>query len=270
MRRALGALILGLLSCAPALSAESAACKGNPEDLVANAAPSDEQAQAADATDATDKPHMDSQASKKIREVLSAPEFHPEETYRLPVFKTKSQGSLEIPDWIKGLEKFFRAIAELLRIGVWVLVGIGIIILVLCVHYWWRVYAARGNAAVVEVPTRVGALDIRPETLPEDVGAAARALWLAGDSIGALSLLYRGALSALVTRFAAAIKSSSTEEECLRAARVCVGGSSAGYFESLTRAWQSTVYAGRKPETSTVLTLCDGFRDQFIVSGSPR
>ena len=47
-------------------------------------------------------------------------------------------------------------------------------------------------------------LDVRPESLPDDVGAAAWALWQAGQVPAALSLLYRGALSRLIHRFAGA------------------------------------------------------------------
>jgi hypothetical protein len=164
---------------------------------------------------------------------------------------------------MKRMEAFFRALAELLRAGVWVLVGLGVILLLFGLHCWWRVASARPRSVPVELPARVAGLDIRPESLPDDVGAAARSAWMDGDVIGALSLLYRGALSALVTRFGAAIRASFTEQECLRAARGAVKASTADYFQSLTRAWLHAVYAKRRPDDQTALALCDGFNAHF-------
>ena len=57
---------------------------------------------------------------------------------------------------------------------------------------------ARGAESAV---SHVRDLDVRPESLPDDVGAAAWALWQAGKVPAALSLLYRGALSRLIHRF---------------------------------------------------------------------
>ena len=55
---------------------------------------------------------------------------------------------------------------------------------------------AGGRRAFV-APTHVRDLDIRPESLPDDIGAAARALWDRGEHRAALALLYRGLLSRL-------------------------------------------------------------------------
>src|SRR5205085_9151109 len=65
-------------------------------------------------------------------------------------------------------------------------------------------------------PSHVRELDIRPESLPRDVGAAARALWERGEQRAALSLLYRGMLSRLVHVHRVPIRASSTEGDCLR------------------------------------------------------
>jgi hypothetical protein len=200
---------------------------------------------------------------RAIKEILAGPDFSPEEVFKIPTLKRKADTDAEPPHWMKRMEAFFRALAELLRAGVWVLVGLGVILLLFGLHYWWRIASARPHSVPVELPARVAGLDIRPESLPDDVGAAARSAWMDGDVIGALSLLYRGALSALVTRFGAAIRASFTEQECLRAARGAVKASTADYFQSLTRAWLHAVYAKRRPDDQTALALCDGFNAHF-------
>jgi hypothetical protein len=221
----------------------------------------------------------DSPAAKAIRGILASGDFNPQETIRYPALKKKQSDEKEVtPQWMRMLEKFFRVAAQVVRAGAWVLGGIGLVILVLALHYWWRIPAVHKPVAALDLPIRVGGLDIAPGSLPGDIGGEARQRWLAGDASGALSLLYRGALSALVTRYRAAIRASSTEEECLRAAHAVLGAAHAGngaeqeqtprpasYFESLTRAWQSTVYAGRLPESATALALCDAFARHFPV-----
>jgi hypothetical protein len=205
-----------------------------------------------------------SQAKQSLRKILAAPEFNPEETIRVPGLKQRKAAAAENPQpWMKGLEGFFRGVAYVLRAGAWVLAGLGIVLLVLTLHYWWRIRDTRFKSVAAQLPARVGGLDIRPETLPDNIGSEARRLWIAGDAAGALSLLYRGALSALVLRFSAAIRASSTEQECLRAARGVLAAPPAGYFEALTRAWQSTVYAQRRPDAAAALALCDEFARHF-------
>ena len=206
----------------------------------------------------------ESHAKQSLRKILAGPEFSSEETIRVPTLKHRKAATEEKPaPSMEGLERFFRGVAYVLRAGAWVLAGLGIVLLVLTLHYWWRIRDTRFKSVAVQLPVRVGGLDIRPETLPDDIGAEARRTWIAGDAVGALSLLYRGALSALVLRFSAAIRASSTEQECLRAARGVLAAPPAGYFEALTRAWQSTVYAERRPDAAAALALCDEFARHF-------
>ena len=106
-------------------------------------------------------------------------------------------------------------------------------------------------------------MDIRPESLPEDVAAAALALIGGGRMREALGLLYRGALSALVHRDRIEFAASDTEGDCLR--RVAQRGQtdSARYFAQLVAAWQSAAYAGRPPERAPLEALCRAWPAHF-------
>ncbi len=206
----------------------------------------------------------ESKAKTKIREILKGPDFSPEETYSIPSWKGSDDDEpSRTPGWIRYLEKFFRALAEFMRAGVWVLAGVGVLLILILLHYWWRTFAARPRPLAPEAPAHVAGLDIRAESLPEDVSAAARELLRRGEVIGALSLLYRGALSALVLRFDARIRASFTEQECARAARKVLPLPGADYFQGLTRTWIHAVYARRIPDSETALSLCDAFETYF-------
>ena len=102
-------------------------------------------------------------------------------------------------------------------------------------------------------------LDIRPESLPADVGAAVRAMWLAGERRAALSLLYRGALSRLVHSYAVPIGDASTEGDCVQLARAALPAPRSDFVGALVHAWQLFVYGGRPLATEQVLRLCADF-----------
>jgi hypothetical protein len=262
MKRALCAAVLA--ACSLACLAQTCPARDDPVEDVDDAVPAP-----AVRTGAGSAAFAGSQAKQNLSKILAAPEFNPEETIRVPTLKQQKKAAAvdEKPaPWMEGLEGFFRGVAYVLRAGAWVLAGIGILLLAWTLHYWWRNRETRIKPAAAPSPVRVGGLDIRAETLPADIGGEARRLWIAGDAAGALSLLYRGALSALVLRFSAAIRASSTEQECVRAAKSVLAAPPAGYFEALTRAWQNTVYAQRRPDAAAALALCDEFARHFAQS----
>lgn len=196
-----------------------------------------------------------------FREVMASPDFSTEQTMRIPSLKPRP--SHDTPEWMKYLERFGRFLASVLRAGVWIFSGIAIAVLLVSLHRWWRIAGRRVQVKKVSVPTHIGELDIRAGSLPDDIGAAAQQRWQSGDFTASLSLLYRGALSSLVLRFEAPIRSSYTETECLRVAKARLPADAFAYFDWLTRAWLQTGYAGRSPDESTGLALCDGFAAHF-------
>lgn len=98
--------------------------------------------------------------------------------------------------------------------------------------------------------------EIAPETLPDDVPAAVRSLWLLGRPHEALGLLYRAAISRVITHARVEIQPSDTEGDCLR--RVDQAGPAAhpDYFRNLTEIWSRMAYAGRFPVEREIEALC--------------
>jgi len=101
----------------------------------------------------------------------------------------------------------------------------------------------------------VAGMNIAPESLPEDVLAAAQRLWADGSFREALGLLYRGAISSLVTRRIVEIEESDTEMDCLRRVSRVGETASAPYFETLTGAWMEQAYGQRRPDEETIQKL---------------
>ncbi len=164
-----------------------------------------------------------------------------------------------VPEWVKWLRGFVEWLNDSGRFLMW---AFGALLVALLLLRLRRLWGSSGGARLSEqlnLPTHVNQLDIRPQALPDDIGAAALALWRSGRTQEAMSLLYRGALSRLVHAHAVPIRSSSTEGDCLQLARPRLPQPGYAYLARLVAAWRSTVYAGRQPGDEEVAGLCRAF-----------
>jgi hypothetical protein len=171
----------------------------------------------------------------------------------------------ELPQWLLG---FMAWIAEAGRVVVWLVGAAAVALLLVGLRHWVRVRAESRRPKVAPMPSHVRDLDIRPESLPPDIGRAAHAAWQRGDHRVALSLLYRGALSRLVNQHEVPIRAASTEGDCMALSRPRLAAASADYFERLVGAWQRAVYGGHMPDDATVSALCDAFDARLSRAGS--
>jgi hypothetical protein len=114
-----------------------------------------------------------------------------------------------------------------------------------------------------ELPEVVMGMDIRPESLPEDIPAEARSLWQQGHIREALGLLYRAALSRLVNHRGLEISSGDTEADILSIARSGLDQNGVQYLSGLTGAWQLIAYAHRQPDQQVFERLVDDWSSRF-------
>lgn len=168
----------------------------------------------------------------------------------------EEQQDSSVFEWIVEL---FRWIAQASRVFVWVVIALLIGALALYLFRFLRALPDRPLRDEPLPPTHVRDLDIRPESLPDDIGAAAWSTWERGDQRAALSLLYRGLLSMLVHAYSAPIRSSSTEGDCLELARARLPASSGEFAGRLIDVWQRAVYGGQSAQTQDVRALCAEF-----------
>ena len=161
--------------------------------------------------------------------------------------------------WVEWLKDLLRWIADSSRLIVWLIVAAFAAVLVLFVFRFLRQIGPNAAARRFEVPTHVQDLDIRPESLPDDVGAEALALWQRGEHRAALSLLYRGLLSRLAHGHGLAIRHSTTENDCIDLATKHLTLDSGAYVSRLVRMWQLAVYGGHEPTMSDVQSVCADF-----------
>lgn len=167
------------------------------------------------------------------------------------------------PSWFARLLQWIRdafgAVAEATRWLMWLLGALLLALAIVSIRHWISRRSQATAPAGLEPPARVGALDVRPQTLPARIGAEARVLWLRGDGRTALSLLYRGALSRLIHVHCVPIRAAHTEAECLQLAQGRLQTDATAFFSRLVGVWQLSVYGARDPDSAGVLSLCDDF-----------
>ncbi len=156
-----------------------------------------------------------------------------------------------------------------LRVAMW-LVGAALLIWVLLRLRDWLGGRAGADTPAAMPPSHVGTLDIRPESLPDDIGGAARALLNRGEQRAALSLLYRGALSRLVHAHRVPIRAASTERECVVLAAPRLAPASHAFLTELVSCWQTVAYARRELPMQTLDALCQGFDAQLPAAAPGR
>jgi len=253
---------LGLLLASPALAVNppaSAASAAAPAAAAVAPAP----ASPAAAPDAPGAPGAlgEAPSREEIAQALARlradPNLGKETRVRTLRFNTQAAATPQTaPAWLANL---FAWIAQSLSVLLWIAGGLLLAVAAVWVLRVVRAKKAESAAVPAALPTARAELDLRPESLPADVGAAALALLEAGRVREALSLLYRGALSRAVHRFAVAIQPSATEGEALRAVRTRLDAARGAYFSELIGLWQSMVYAGSEVPHEAIAGLCARF-----------
>ena len=164
-------------------------------------------------------------------------------------------------DWLGWLANAMSWLAGTARALLWVIGVLLAGILGLYIKRFLQLGGDRVAALRIAMPTHVRDLDIRPESLPDDIGASSLAIWERGEHRQALALLYRGALSRLAHVHGVPIRDSSTEGDCLRLANSHLPSGPAAYVTRLIRVWQRAVYGGADPTNEEIRSLCAGFAE---------
>ena len=198
--------------------------------------------------------------ARAIARVKEDPNLAAQQTIKTLKWRTSPDPTpSRTPAWFTWIANLIRWLEQSARMLVWcaaaVLAG-------MLAVYITRFVRTRRSPLTVDgfvAPTHVRDLDIRPETLPSDIGAAARTLWDRGEHRAALALLYRGMLSRLAHVHRLPIRDSTTEGDCLTLTASHLSHDSHEYTSRLIRVWQRSVYGRETVVPATVYALCDEF-----------
>jgi len=207
----------------------------------------------------TPPPISQQEITAAVAAVKRDPNLGGERTIKMLRWRQSGQSSNMDLSWLSWISGFFNWTMESARYLMWAAIvflaaGLGVHLMRVLGH--WR------NAPATEsftAPTHVRDLDIRPESLPANIGAAARALWDRGEHRAALALLYRGLLSRLTHVHRVPIQNSTTEGDCLSLLLGRVPPPTGDYAARLVDVWRAFVYGGNEAAAPAIYALCDGF-----------
>jgi hypothetical protein len=215
------------------------------------------------------QPRPQREAAAEIKEVLKDPDFGRQGTRtRIRYVGPEWQGKADAKpfDW-SWFAKLGRWLGEASRVAAWTAAAA---VLAFVLYYAARyIRAHRFGAAGAPRPQFLFGMDVRPESLPDDVASTAQALARQGRLREALSLLYRGAL----VRFMDAgveFRQGDTEGDCTRRVEATQSAPCRTYFLRLVGAWQSLAYGHHPGDAAAVMALADGWREQFEPASGPR
>lgn len=224
--------------------------------------------------EATPTNQHESEERKKIRaalqEVMSDPAFgYYQQTQRLKYIGPKNEkdekDKKREKDSYPMLEKFVTFIAESARIIGWIAaILVAALLLYLAVrHFGQNGKWSRGKKRVI--PQVLFGLDVRPDSLPDDVAARARQYLDEGNARAALSLLYRAALVRIIHEGRVEIASGDTEGLCVWRVRQAyrtpgLAVEFAEYFAQLVEAWRIVAYARQSVADARVHALIAQWR----------
>jgi len=229
---------------------------------------------AAGADDTHVRPPSDAQITAALEKLKTDPNLATSRKIRGLHWVNRSEKvddpSPKRPAWLEWLDNLFAWISESGRFLVWTACAIVVGFLGLYLIRLTRERRAGVLPRILTAPTHVRDLDIRPESLPDDVGAAGRALWDRGEHRAALALLYRGCLSRMAHVHSVPIRDSTTEGECVVLAVGHLSSAGAAFVSQLVRVWQRAVYRCEEPPTEAMYSLCDGFRGALNPEPAPQ
>ena len=220
----------------------------------------------------------------KIQEVLDREEFGETEyrkAWRKIDLSDKQNRDDKIPEWlIKFIEWFesdepssksgnkvnFSLLFNIVEVLFWAL-AIGLIVYVL-VKYHQQI---RGLSSLFtskkqvsqSLPSTMFGLDIKEESLPDDIIVSAKKHWSNGEARAAIALLLRASLIKLLNEHDCRFYDSDTEAECCFRIDKQAPKPLSQFMRSLVSVWQQIAYAHRIPSQDIFDSLCAQWQETF-------
>ncbi|MEN8132910.1 MAG: DUF4129 domain-containing protein, partial [Pseudomonadota bacterium] len=212
------------------------------------------------------------QAKGVISSVLEQPEFQTTQERAQWSLRFLEEGSQ--PDESPGIWGLFEItdlVAALTEVLLWAALVVGIVMIVVYRERWMGMFIKEVTKAQdYTAPETLFGMDIRAETLPEDIAGAARRLWKQGQGRDALGLLYRGSLMVLVNREHLQLHSGHTEGDVLALCQARLSAQRTHYLRRLTELWQALAYGHLIPDEEQALSLCEQWSRHFGGRNDPR
>lgn len=212
-----------------------------------------------------------------INEILKGDDFHKEKKvtgWRLKNSK-ETKPDEEVPQWliliIELLEFLFGdeeseedkkgfTVANLLEMFLWLIIIVSVSYLIYRVLKYLDVISPKNSKTKLTSPAApdvLFGLDVRKDSIPEDVKKQTMLLWNKGQHREAIGLLYRSTLSLLIHRFLFEFYHGYTEQECSNVVQKSDNKPLRDFVSQITSTWQQIAYAHSIPLEQQIISLCN-------------
>ena len=190
----------------------------------------------------------------EVKKILADPEFGHQESRRHLVFVGPSWESNDEakPMDLSWLEEIGKFLASAARASAWV---VGAAAIAFALYHLARYLRLRGLGRTRQArPDFLFGLDVRPQSLPDDIPGAARMLAREGRLREALSLLYRGALVRFMDE-GIEFLAGDTEGDCMHRVEASASVPRRSYFRRVVASWQALAYGHFAVDAAEVESL---------------
>ncbi len=189
--------------------------------------------------------------------------------------KDKTESADPDLQWLTELINF---VSMLIEAVLWFIPVVIIFYLYRYREYWLNLMqGSRVKQSRPELPEALFGLDIRQQSLPDDIENTALELWQQKQFREAVSLLYRGSLLALFKQYQFELPAGATEQDCIYQIELNAKKQSADSaynesvftdlsitrFKELTRLWISIAYAHQIPDETDFRNMCNDWNRYF-------
>ncbi len=165
------------------------------------------------------------------------------------------------PDWIKSTSVVFAKFFEYI---LWIFLLTAIVLLYLSRAQWLHLFSPKKTEEEsYQAPEILFGMNVREDSLPNDIIAEAKQLWLQKKARESLSLLYRGALVRLINQEKIPLENSHTEGDILKLSPKLLTNKQHQYLAQLTSQWQLIAYAHRIPTEEVMQWLFSHWQNDF-------
>jgi len=180
---------------------------------------------------------------------------------------------IDVPPDVTWLTDLIAFISMIIEAALWLAPLLAIFYLYHYRAYWLRLIKRESiSEDELLLPETLFGLDVKRDSLPDDIEATARKFWENNQPREAISLLYRGAIVALFQRYRFKLPSGATEQDCIRSIenQHTVDNRNTDNidqrierFKAITTTWIAVAYAHRMPEDAAFYSICDRWNKLF-------
>jgi len=206
----------------------------------------------------------------QIAHIHAGDEFGETKTRRVLRLKEsiKEQDDSEESAYFNKFVSLLVTLSQMLEVFFWIIAGVGVVLIGFAVYHFLPNSRLRSLDLISMRTTPEATTHALTAELPTDIAAAASARLASGDRRGAVSLLYRGALRALMMQHQVSVPDSATEADCVRLLAIDASPAQTDAFGELVSRWQNLAYAQGSLDDAVIRELIVRWTNVFNASSA--